>query len=147
MRLTFKAGIFMLACLPPLAQANEMPRLPDAKSMREECSAFPQTEMRQCLLKQVDDSQRVLEQAKNLAHKRISGWDEDQRYIRQAAAALETSDRSYLQYREQQCAWQSALSGGAAGNAKDIRLLACIAELNYRQAAVLKNAVAELPEK
>jgi len=39
------------------------------------------------------------------------------------------------------------LSGGAAGNAREMGKLACQAELNQRRARQLRDAVAELPFK
>ncbi|WP_313620356.1 hypothetical protein [Achromobacter sp.] len=39
------------------------------------------------------------------------------------------------------------MSGGAAGNAREMGKLACQAELNQRRARQLRDAVAELPFK
>ncbi|PHP90694.1 hypothetical protein CFB52_003385 [Burkholderia sp. AU18528] len=41
----------------------------------------------------------------------------------------------------------SSLGGGAIGNALEMRRLACVAELNNRRAAQLRDAVSDLPLK
>ncbi|MCZ2134191.1 MAG: DUF1311 domain-containing protein [Burkholderiales bacterium] len=117
------------------------------REMYEECSAFSQAGMRECLAEKAKGSLEALQQAEANAAKTLSQWDEDSKYANQAKAKLAESNRAFSKYRETQCRFSASLSGGGAGNAHEIGRLACEAELNHRRAAQLRDTVAKLPLK
>ena len=117
------------------------------REMYEECSAFSQAGMRDCLATKAKSSRKALQQAEANAAKTLSQWDEDSKYANQAKAKLAESNRAFSKYRETQCRFSASLSGGGAGNAHEIGRLACEAELNHRRAEQLRNAVSHLPLK
>jgi len=77
----------------------------------------------------------------------LTKWDEDPKYSSQAKAKLIASNKAFGQYRDAQCAFASALGGGAIGNALEMGRLACVAELNGRRAFQLRDLVSDLPMK
>ncbi|NML33284.1 lysozyme inhibitor LprI family protein [Paraburkholderia antibiotica] len=117
------------------------------KTLREECSAFSQAGMRDCLAKKAESSQKTLRQAEEKLAGTLSRWDEDNKYVDQAKAALVESNKKFAEYRETQCEFSASLSGGAAGNAHEMHHLACISELNNKRAEQLRDAVSDLPLK
>jgi len=142
-----------LICLGPLiffpavVVAASMNVPPDARALREACSAYSQAGMRECLEKKVDDSRNALKRAEDQVASTLSNWDDDPKYVNLARARFAASARAFTKYRQEQCAFAAALGGGAIGNALDIMRLACIAELNGRRAVQLSHAVADLPLK
>ncbi|VEB95301.1 Uncharacterized protein conserved in bacteria [Cedecea lapagei] len=147
MQITLKACLVIVACMPLLALANDPQPAKDATALREACSEYAEAGMRDCLIKQSKESEQVLEKASKTAASRIAEWDEDQSYIEQASAALKTSNQRFIHYRDSQCQLAASLSGGAAGNAREIRRLSCVAELNFGRAEQLTSAVSELAVK
>lgn len=137
----------LATCLPALALAAEVTPTPDERALREECSAHSQAGMRECLAHKLADSQKALKQAEEQAASALGQWDEDAKYVNQARARLSASGKVFMQYRDAQCNWLASLSGGAAGNATEIRRMACAAGLNFGRAAQLRSAVSELPLK
>lgn len=137
-------GLFAL--MPALVVAGPSAVL-DGRALREECSASSQPGMRGCLAKKVEISQTALKQAEEKMANAIAKWDEDSKYVVVTKAKYIASNEAFSKYREKQCEFSASLSGGAAGNAHDIGLLACTAELNNRRAAQLGDAVADLPLK
>ncbi|GAB2851696.1 DUF1311 domain-containing protein [Pseudoduganella ginsengisoli] len=121
------------------------PPLPAERALREECSAFSEAGMRDCLVHHAAQSAKVLKQAEESASAALAKWDEDAKFVRAAKVRLETSGREFLRYRDAHCAFAASLGGGAIGNALEMMRLACVAELNYRRAGQLTNAVADLP--
>jgi len=117
------------------------------RALREECSAASQAEMRDCLIKKVDESQKALRQTEDNVASVFSKWDEDNKYISLAKTKLAASGREFAQYRDAQCDFSASLSGGGAGNAHEMKRLACVAELNSTRAEQLRNAIANLPIK
>lgn len=115
--------------------------------LREACSNFSQAGMRDCLAKKATDSQSALKRSEENAAKILSRWDEDDQYIRTAQGKLARSNSVFEQYRDAQCEFSASLSGGAAGNAHEIRRLACVASLNGQRADELSNASSELARK
>jgi uncharacterized protein YecT (DUF1311 family) len=101
--------------------------------------------MRYCLSKKATDGQDDLRQARNHAISILSKWDEDARYAVQAKAELAASDKVFEKYRDAHCKFQASLSGGGAGNSREILRLACIAEINGTRARQLRDAVVRLP--
>jgi uncharacterized protein YecT (DUF1311 family) len=116
-------------------------------ALREECSAYSESGMRDCLATKARESQKTLEQAEKQVNIRLSRWDQEAQYIKLAKAKLVASGRAFSKYREEQCAFAASLGGSAIGNALEIRRLACAAELNNRRAKQLCDAVSDLPLK
>lgn len=145
---TMKLIGFALALgLPAVALAASMGAVPQERALREECGAFSQAEMRDCLAKKAQDSQKALRQAEEQAAGTLAKWDEDRKYVSQAKAKLARSNQEFAKYRESQCRFAASLSGGGAGNAQEMRRLACAAEINARRAEQLRDAVSDLPLK
>jgi len=146
--LTIKPICFVAAvCLPAIVLAASAAPATGERALLEECSAFSQAGMRECLEEKVENSQKALSQAEQKMVGTLSKWDEDNRYTRQAKANLVASNKKFAEYRETQCEFSASLSGGAPGNAHDIRRLACVSELNNRRAEQLGNAASNLPLK
>lgn len=137
----------LIAYLPAFALANSTAAIVDARALREECSAFSQAGMRECLAKKLESSQQALRQTEEEVAGILSKWDEDNKYVSQAKAKLATSSLEFAKYRKTQCEFSASLSGGGAGNAHEMGRMACIAELNHRRAEHLRNAVSGLPLK
>jgi len=135
--------IFLFASFIATSPAHAI----EERAMREECSAFSQAGMRDCLLKMAADSQDDLRQARNHAISILSKWDEDVQYASRAKTELAASDKDFEKYRDAHCKFRASLSGGGAGNSREILRLACIAELNSARARQLRDAVAGLPVK
>ena len=115
--------------------------------MYEECSAFSQSGMRDCLAKKAENSQKALLQAEEKVVNTLSKWDEDNKYVSQAKGKLTASNKEFSKYRETQCEFSASLSGGGAGSAHEMGRLACVSELNNRRAEQLRDAVSDLPLK
>ncbi len=147
MRAITLIGFGLAVYWPVLAFAASTTPVLGERALREECSAFSQAGMRDCLAKKAQDSQKALQQSEEKAASILSQWDEDDRYINQAKAKLAKSNKAFVKYREAQCAFASSLGGGAIGNALEMRRLACVAELNDRRAEQLRDAVSDLPLK
>lgn len=117
------------------------------RALREECSAFSQAGMRNCLAKKADGSQKALRQAEEKVASILSKWDEDNKYVNQAKVKFVSSNKNFAKYRDAHCAFASSLGGGAIGTALDMRRFACVTELNNRRAEQLRDAVSDLPSK
>ena len=140
---TLKALI--LFCQLALINTVQAGGTPDEHNILEACSAYSQAGMKDCLAKKVRESEAKLKQAADKASSLLSKWDEDARYIATAQEKIRLSDKAFAQYREAQCAFASALGGGAIGNALEMRRLVCVHELNTSRTAQLRNAVVNLP--
>jgi uncharacterized protein YecT (DUF1311 family) len=140
-------GFFLAAYLPVSALANSTAPALGERALREECSAFSQAGMRDCLAKKAENSQKALRQAEEKVVNALSSWDEDHKYINLAKVKFATSNKDFAKYRDAQCAFASSLGGGAIGNPLDMRRLACVTELNNRRADQLRDAVSDLPLK
>lgn len=116
-------------------------------ALRDECDAYSEDGMRDCLATKVRESQKTLEQAEKQVTIRLSRWDQEAQYIKQAKAKLVASGRAFSKYRQEQCAFAMSLGGSAIGNALEIGRLACVAELNNRRAKQLRDAVSDMPLK
>jgi uncharacterized protein YecT (DUF1311 family) len=140
-------GFCLAAYLPVSALADSTAPALGERALREECSAFSQAGMRDCLAKKAEKSQKALRQAEEKVANTLSKWDEDNKYIKQAKAKLAESNKEFAKYRETQCVFSASLSGGGAGNAHEMGRLACVVELNNRRAEQLRDAVSDLPLK
>ena len=141
----------ILVCLTALLPLSPLAASTDPvvgeRALREECSASSQAGMRDCLLKTAETSQKALRQAEEAVADSLSKWDEDSKYVSLAKARLAASSMEFTRYRDAHCAFSLSLGGGAAGNALDMRRLACVSELNNRRAQQLRDAVSDLPLK
>lgn len=133
--------------LPQLVLATSLGTVQSESSIREECSAFAQAEMRDCLATKADESERALTQVEKATVGALSQWDEDGKYVRLAKAKFVGANKEFAKYREVQCGFFASLSGGGAGNSHEMRRLACMAELSSRRAEQLRGVLQELPMK
>jgi hypothetical protein len=113
----------------------------------EECGAYSQAGMRECLAKKSRESAFALKQAESKAVAAIAKWDEDAKYVALAKEKLKASDAAFERYREAQCALAASLGGGAIGNALEIRRLACVTDLNRLRAESVSAAATALPSR
>jgi hypothetical protein len=119
----------------------------DERAAREECSAYSQAGMRDCLAEKARASEIALKRAEGKARSKLGKWIEDAKYVSLAKARLEASNKEFVRYREIQCAFNSSLGGGAIGNALEIMRLACVFELNARRAEQIRSITMDLPFK
>ncbi|WP_216819966.1 lysozyme inhibitor LprI family protein [Zoogloea sp. LCSB751] len=140
-------GLGLAVCLPQFVFATPTGLVPSERSIREECGAFSQAGMRDCLAKKADESAKALMRAEQDAVGVLSQWDDDRKYVGLAKTKLARANKAFAKYREVQCGFFASLSGGGAGNSHEMRRLACMAELNSRRAEQLSSAVHELPLK
>jgi uncharacterized protein YecT (DUF1311 family) len=118
-----------------------------AEAVLDECSAFGQAGMRECIEGKAHESTATLKLAEEAARDAIAKWDEDARFISAAKARLAASNKAFVRYRETHCALVESLGGGAIGNALAIRRLACVSGMNTQRAEALSASVAALPTK
>ncbi|NUE67574.1 lysozyme inhibitor LprI family protein [Snodgrassella sp. ESL0253] len=137
-------GSCLVALLPVTSFAASTTTIHDERALREECSAFSQAGMRECLKKEAVKSQKALQMAEKKALNTLSKWDEKPKYISLAKANLIAANQDFARYRDTQCKFASSLGAGAAGNSLEIQRLACVAELNNRRANQLHDAISDL---
>lgn len=135
-------GLTAVLALPCVSLSA--PCVADEKALRDECSAFSQAGMRECLAKHVTSSEQALKAAEGKLKAALSRWDEERRYVGVAGAKYSASVHAFERGRDAQCAFAAALGGGAVGNALEIRRLACVAASNYLRASQLESSVAGL---
>lgn len=138
------AGALSLPDFSNKAWADE---LQSERTALEQCGAYSQAGMRECLEKESRLSNAALKRAEEQATAALSKWDEDARFIKLAKVKLRASSKAYEQYRDAQCTFASALGGGAIGNALELRRLSCFVELNRARAKQLNADASELPSK
>lgn len=139
--------LLVVLSLAVVAHSAGASKLSTEQSALEECKAYSQAKLRQCLMRKSRDSTTALKRAEDQMLAAISKWDEDERYVTPAKADLAASRRAFDQYRQAQCAFASSLGGGAIGNALELRRLACVLALNNDRAALLVSAAAALPPR
>ncbi|MBC8723863.1 DUF1311 domain-containing protein [Paraburkholderia sp. 31.1] len=137
----------LTAYLPTMVLAASTAPVASERALREECSAFSQAGMRDCLAEKAEASQKALSRAEQKMAGTLSKWDEDNKYVNQAKAKFVASNRKFAEYRKTQCEFAASLSGGGAGSAQEVRRLACVSELNNRRAQQLRDAASDLPLK
>jgi hypothetical protein len=137
-------SVLAVALLLPLTSAAAPV---NQQSALEECGAMSQAGMRECLVRKAADSQTLLKRAEDSVVAALGQWDEDARYANLAKKRLDTSNKTFEQYRGAQCALASSLGGGAIASALELRRLACTVELNKERAASLENSIAALPRR
>lgn len=137
--------IVLLCSLALSALAQAAPEAPQAAPS--DCGEYSQAQMRACLAGKVQESEKALRQAEKNMRAALLAWDEDRLYGIRAASALKAANRAFVSYRRDTCALAQSLSGGAAGNAAELRRLTCEATLNGRRAAELEQQAAGLPAR
>ena len=128
-------GICLLAYLPLSALAAQTSSIASEWDLRMECSnSTPsEAEMTRCLKAKALKSQKELQNTEKKMIKILSEWDEDPSNINIAKANLTAANKEFIKYRDAQCKFNYSLGGGAIENALEMRLFACIAELNNRR--------------
>jgi len=147
MRKIVLIGLGLAVSLSAVAASNSRFPAQSERTFRDECSAYSEAGMRDCLAKKAHESEQALKQAEKDVSAVLSKWDEDTKYINFAKKKFAASEKAFAKYREEQCAFAASLGGGAIGNTLDMGRLACVAELNSRRAEQLRNAVTDLPWK
>jgi|SRR5579863_1083600 len=142
-----RIALSLALSLPSLTYAAPHGAVQTEKDLYEECGAYSQEGMRDCLAIKAAESQVVLKKTEETIGASLAKWDEDNKYVSLAKARLIASNKAFPKYREAQCEFSASLSGGGAGNAHEMGRLACVTELNSRRAEQLRNAVANLPLK
>lgn len=113
----------------------------------EQCGAYSQAGMRECLEKESRASNAALKRAEEQVAAAISKWDEDAKFIDLAKKKLRASNKAYEQYRDAQCAFAYSLGGGAIGNALEMRRLTCRIELDIGRIKQLNTDMSALSTK
>ncbi|MEW6369724.1 MAG: lysozyme inhibitor LprI family protein [Pseudomonadota bacterium] len=116
-------------------------------SALEQCLEGSQAEMRACLMGQTRQSEAALRKAESSVLAAISKWDEDEKYITHAKDQLQLSRKRFAEYRDAQCAFHTSLGGGAILNGLEQRRLACISDLNNKQARLYLDEAFSLPSR
>ncbi len=140
MHRTIIALAVILVPLPVQAQS-----LPTERQLREDCSAFSQAGMADCLAKKAKESGAGVAAAEARLRTRLAKWDEDAKFKTTALARFAASNAAFIRYRAAACAFQSSLGGGAIGNALSMQRLACVTELNLRRVELLDRTGSDLP--
>lgn len=138
--------LVVTALFPRVPMASPDAHVQSERELRTEC-AYELTGVRECLQKKAQATEVELKEAEKKVLDRLTKWDEDSKYVDQAKAKLIASNKAFGKYRDAQCAFASALGGGAIGNALEMGRLACVAELNGRRAFQLRDLVSDLPMK
>ncbi|KAB0632788.1 DUF1311 domain-containing protein [Burkholderia latens] len=139
--------MFGCSCFFPLVSiAASHTSAQSERELRGECS-YEITGVRECLQRKQEASEVELKRAEEKVRVAFAKWDEDVKYVNLAKIRLAASKKAFIKYRKAQCAFASSLGGGAIGNALEMQRLACVAELNNRRAAQLRDAVSDLPLK
>jgi len=146
MQVIKRIGFCLVCYLPVLVFAGLGDSVLGERALREECSHayFHQVDVHECLAKRAEDSQQALQQAETQMLSTFTKWDEWESVITRTKANLAAANQSFVKYRYDQCEFAASLGGGAIGAALDMGRLACVAELNNRRAAQLRDAAADL---
>lgn len=138
------AGTLALSGFSGAVRAAE---LQSERTALEQCGAYSAAGMRECLTKKSHESTTALRRAEEQAIAALSKWDEDAKYVNLAKEKLGASSKAYAHYRDAQCAFASALGGGAIGNALELRRLSCLVGLNAGRTMQLHTDSSALPVK
>jgi len=143
---TMKYAAFCMAlALPALLWAESDTPALDWRDLYEKCGEFPQAEMRRCLAEKAKKSQQALRQAEKNMADALPRWDEDNRYINEAKEKLSASNKAFASYRDAECTFDASLTGG--GLNRDTAYQVCVAVLNNKRAAQLRDTLSILPLK
>ena len=140
-------GICLLAYLPLSALAAQTVSIASEQELRIECSNSTPSEadMTECLKAKALKSQKELQNTETKLIKKLSEWYEELSYINKAKANLIAANKEFIKYRDAQCKFNYSLGGGAIENALEMRLFACIAELNNRRNQQLIDLMSGMP--
>ena len=140
-------GICLFTYLPLSALAAQTSSIASEWDLRMECSnSTPsEAEMTRCLKAKALKSQKELQNTEKKMIKILSEWDEDPSNINIAKANLTAANKEFIKYRDAQCKFNYSLGGGAIENALEMRLFACIAELNNRRNQQLIDLMSGMP--
>lgn len=144
------SNLIILACafgLPHLSNCVRAAELQSERAALEECGAYSEAGMRECLAKKARESALGLRRAEERALAALSKWDEDAKFVDLAKEKLKASSKAYEKYRDAQCAFAASLGGGAIGNALELRRLSCIVGLNNGRTKQINTDSSELPPK
>lgn len=133
--------------LPGLSGGVWAAELQNERAALEQCGAYAEAGMRECLAKKSHESATSLRRAEEQAIAALSKWDEDAKFVNLAKENLRASSKAYEQYRDAQCTFALSLGGGAIGNALELRRLSCLVGLNIGRAKQLKTDTSALPAK
>ena len=128
------ARVGLMALLVSVMQVGQASAGATEQGAAEQCSGNSQAGMRDCLVAKVAASAAALKEAEARAQDAIGAWDEDAKYASAAKAGLRASGAAFARFSQAHCGFASALAGGAAGNARDMIRLACVADLNVQRA-------------
>ncbi|SEO19843.1 Protein of unknown function [Duganella sp. CF517] len=131
--------------LPIFSENVWATELESEQAALEECGAYSQAGMRECLAQKSRESGAALRRAEEQAIAALSTWDEDAKFIHLAKQKLRASSKAYERYRDAQCAFAASLGGGAIGNALEMRRLSCQVGLNNARSKQLNTDLAALP--
>ena len=142
-------GICLFTYLPLSALAAQTVTIASEWDLRMECSnSTPsEAEMTKCLKAKALKSQKELQNTEKKMIKILSEWDEDPSNINKAKANLTAANKEFIKYRDAQCKFNYSLGGGAIENALEMRLFACIAELNNRRNQQLIDLMSDILTK
>ena len=140
-------GICLFTYLPLSALSAQTVSIASERDLRIECSnSTPsEAEMTRCLKAKALKSQKELQNTEKKMIKILSEWDEDPSNINIAKANLTAANKEFIKYRDAQCKFNYSLGGGAIENALEMRLFACIAELNNRRNQQLIDLMSGMP--
>ena len=144
------SNLIILACafgLPHFSNGVRAAELQSERAALEECGAYSEAGMRECLAKKARESAVRLRRAEERAVVALSKWDEDAKFVNLAKEKLKASSKAYEQYRDAQCAFAASLGGGAIGNALELRRLSCLVGLNNARTKQINTDSSELPPK
>ena len=144
------SNLIILACTlgwPYFSNGVRAAELQNERAALEQCGAFSEAGMRECLAKKARESAAGLRRAEERAIAALSRWDEDARFINLAKEKLKASSKAYAHYRDAQCAFAASLGGGAIGNALELRRLSCLVGLNNGRTQQINADASELPPK
>jgi uncharacterized protein YecT (DUF1311 family) len=144
------SNLIVLACalgLPHFFNGVRAAELQSERAALEQCGAYSEAGMRECLAKKSRESAVALTRAEERAIVALSKWDEDEKFINLAKEKLRASSKAYEQYRDAQCAFSASLGGGAIGNALELRRLSCLIGLNNGRTKQINTDLSELPPK
>lgn len=133
---TLAITISLLAASLAFDPAFSQAALTGERALRDECS-FDPNGINECLHAKVDQSLTRLREARASAAGHIKSRRVDTGRGQPARTLLAIADDAYARYRHAHCAFGASMGGGAIGHALETGRLACVADLNFRQAGLL----------
>ncbi len=100
-----------------------------------------------CVNREANRARIQLASAEAELNEAMARWDEDPVYVAAGKRAARAARVSYVANRTAQCAFNMALVGGGAGNARRMAGRSCEADLDDARTAQLRAIVARLPRR